>query len=219
MVVTMQEAITNAKANFPSPKRDIKMNEHGRKPTPVRILHFNKYLQQCAISISNTTTELGYLGLVVPNETYETLNYNNGFVIPQEPDAAPVLQLPAAPAQATRAAAAPVTTTTEVVLTHQAAMKVHQIKKQEWANYKAARTALRNLITSNIDKEYLTSFNHEITCFTLVPPLEVIESIQEQYGTVDETDLEANEMAKYFLTFISNGTMTIVQSNSVCQDT
>ena len=98
-------------------------------------------------------------------------------------------------------------------------MKVHQIKKQEWANYKAARTALRNLITSNIDKEYLTSFNHEITCFTLVPPLEVIESIQEQYGTVDETDLEANEMAKYFLTFISNGTMTIVQSNSVCQDT
>ena len=82
-------------------------------------------------------------------------------------------------AQATRAAAAPVTTTTELVLTHQAAMKVHEIKKQEWADYKAARTALRNLITSNIDEEYLASFNHEITGFTLVPPLELIKSIQE----------------------------------------
>ena len=174
MVVTMQQAITNAKANFPTPQRDIKMNEHGRKPTPVRILNFNKYLQQCAISISNTTTELGYLGLVVPNETYETLNQNNGFVIPPEPDAAPVLQLPAAPAQSTRAAAVPVSTTTEAVLTHQAEMKVDEIKKQEWANYKAARTALRNLITSNIDDEDLASFNHEITGFTLVPPLELL---------------------------------------------
>jgi hypothetical protein len=53
-------------------------------------------------------------------------------------------------------------------------MKVDEIKKQEWANYKAARTALRNLITSNIDDEDLASFNHEITGFTLVPPLELL---------------------------------------------
>ena len=184
-MVTLQATIESFKATFPAAKGDIRMNDPGHKPTPLRILKFTKYLRQCAISITNSKSDLGYLGIVVPPETYQPLNDNVPYSPPTDPGSAPTITEPTGSSSSV----------SRQLLQHQTALKLHETAKHDWTLFKAATTALRNLIIQHIDDEYIASLDHSITGFTLVSPLTLITYIRTNYGMVDETDLKNNDTA------------------------
>jgi hypothetical protein len=199
-MTNMQKQIDNVVANFPTPKGTIKMNEPGTEPTPLAIIKFTKYLQACAISIPNTNDDLGYLGMVVSADTYSSCSENNiPYTPPVDPGPAPIYTTPNAP-RVTRnnnnddaTAAENQTAVTNSLLEHQTLTKQHERNKEIWVAHKAAQTALRNLITDNIDEMYIASFNDDITGFTRARPKQLLDSIKERYATVTENDLDANE--------------------------
>jgi hypothetical protein len=198
-MTTMQKQIDNVVANFPTPKGNIKMNEPGAEPTPLAIIKFTKYLQACAISIPNTNDDLGYLGMIVTAATYQRYSENGvRYTPPVDPGPAPVYTAPAAP-RATRnndneaTAAERQSVVTNGLLEHQTLSKQHERNKETWTAHKAAQTALRNLITNNIDEMYIASFNDDVTGFTRARPKQLLDAIKERYATVTENDLDANE--------------------------
>jgi len=196
----MQKQIDSVVANFPKPKGNIKMNESSAEPNPLAIIKFTKYLQSCAISIPNSNDELGYLGEIVNDVVYQRCSTNNApYTPPNDPGRAPVYTAPT-PTQAastrsgTQSSSPPSSSIiTNSLLTHQTATKQHEEDKAEWVSHKVALTALRNLITDNIDDMYIASFDDDITGFTRVTPKALLDHIKTTYATVTEWDLECNE--------------------------
>ena len=187
----MQKQIDSVVANFPKPKGNIKMNESSAEPNPLAIIKFTKYLQSCAISIPNSNDELGYLGEIVNDVVYQRCSTNNApYTPPNDPGRAPVYTAPT-PTQAastrsgTQSASPPSSSIiTNSLLTHQTATKQHEEDKAEWVSHKVALTALRNLITDNIDDMYIASFDDDITGFTRVTPKALLDHIKTTYATV-----------------------------------
>ena len=200
----MQKQIDSVVANFPKPKGNIKMNEPSAEPNPLAIIKFTKHLQSCAISIPNSNDDLGYLGAIVSDDIYQKCNANGtSYTAPNDPGRAPVYSAPEpteATGPATRSGGTEEAATqpspsiiTNSLLMHQTAMKQHEGDKAEWTAYKAALTALRNLITDNIDDMYIASFSNDITGFTSVTPKALLKHINATYATVTEGDLDHNE--------------------------
>ena len=199
----MQKQIDSVVANSPKPKGNIKMNEPSAEPNPLAIIKFTKHLQSCAISIPNSNDDLGYLGAIVSDDIYQKCNANGtSYTAPNDPGRAPVYSAPEpteATGPATRSGTEEAATQpspsiiTNSLLMHQTAMKQHEGDKAEWTAYKAALTALRNLITDNIDDMYIASFSNDITGFTSVTPKALLKHINATYATVTEGDLDHNE--------------------------
>ena len=81
--------VANATASFPkAPATGIHINEPGTNP--LLILPFQRHLNTCATSIPGET-ELGMLGLVIDQATYESVNDNVAFQAPPVPGATPVI--------------------------------------------------------------------------------------------------------------------------------
>ena len=168
-MTSMQKQIDSVVANFPKPKGNIKMNEPSAEPNPLAIIKFTKHLQSCAISIPNSNDDLGYLGAIVSDDIYQKCNANGtSYTAPNDPGRAPVYSAPEStqnPRPSTRSGTEATTQPSPSIITnsllmHQTAMKQHEGEKAEWVSYKAALTALRNLITDNID---IASFNNDVT--------------------------------------------------------
>ena len=67
------------------------MNEVDTEPTPLRIIKFQNYLQQCAPNIPTNGEALGLLGTVLADADYKSVNNNQTWVAPMDPGTAPVL--------------------------------------------------------------------------------------------------------------------------------
>ena len=185
--------ITAVTDNFPDPKGDIKINEPGREPTPLRILAFLDHHIECAMEIPYQD-ELGLAGEVMPEEDYLKINNNAAFVKPVRPGAAPTLAgtTRARTAVRTRAGgAAPLdnSPTTDDILRHQIAITRHQSDKHEWQAYQVGKTALRNQILDNVDEEYIQDLKHSLTKFKMVDPLQLTNHLRERYGKVEPNEI------------------------------
>lgn len=171
--------VANATASFPkAPATGIHINEPGTNPSPLLILRFQRYLNACATSIPGET-ELGMLGLVIDQATYESVNDNVAFQAPPVPGATPVIADGAVSAA--------------LLLQHQQALKTHDDAKTKHKRYKAAQTALRNLIVANVDNQFISSLRHNITQFHQVPPIALMDHLKNTYGQVAQEDLDDNE--------------------------
>ena len=67
------------------------MNEVGIEPMRIRIIKFQKYLQQCDINIPTNRESLGLLGMVLANSDYKSVENNQTWVAPTNPGTEPVL--------------------------------------------------------------------------------------------------------------------------------
>ena len=73
---------------------------------------------------------------------------------------------------------------TNRLLQHQHDLRQHDKKKTKYEKYQAEVTALRNLITTNIEEYFVSAHKNSITRFRLVDPIALMDYIQTNYGTV-----------------------------------
>ena len=188
--------------HFPKPPNDIRINAIGQEPTPLRIIKFQKYIQQCAINIPIKGTTLGLLGAVINDTDYKTVNNNVSFTPPTTPG--PTQTMPPARSVATRSATAATegdattaatntTNETNRILQFQQATRDHEKTTNTWTYYQGATTALRNLIINNIDEDYIAEHNNTLTGFKLVTPTTLLNHIKDNYGAVEPKQLQENE--------------------------
>ena len=181
--------------NFPDPKGDIKINEPGCEPTPLRIIAFLDYHIECAMEIP-FQDELGLAGEVMSDEDYQKINNNASFVKPVRPGAAPTLAgttraRTAVQTRAVGAAPGDNTPTTDDILRHQIAITKHLSDKKEWQAYQVGKTALRNQIMDNVDEEYILDLKNPLTKFKMVDPLQLTNHLRARYGKVEPNEIVA----------------------------
>ena len=190
---------------FPKAPIDIKINDLAQEPTPLRIIKFQKYLQQCAINIPIKGNTLGLLGAVISDTDYKSVNNNVSWAPPTTPGPTPTMTpAPAAATttttatrstDATATAAAAAATETNGILQFQQATRDHEKLSNTWTHYQGALTALRNLIINNIDEEYIAEHNNTLTGFRLVSPATLLDHIKINHGDVEPRQLKENELA------------------------
>ena len=189
---------------FPKAPIDIKINDLAQEPTPLRIIKFQKYIQQCAINIPIKGNTLGLLGAVIEDTDYKTVNNNVSWAPPTTPGPSPTMQPAPAPTatatstrsateDATAAAAAAAANETNRILQFQQATRDHDKTINAWTHYQGALTALRNLIINNIDDDYIAEHNNTLTGFRLVTPATLLNHIKANYGDVEPLQLKENE--------------------------
>ena len=171
------------------------MNEFGTELTPLRIIKFQKYLQQYAINIPTNGEALGLLGMVLTNSDYKSVNNNQTWFAPTDPGKVPVLPTAFAEGASTRSALEKYNKHTDFLLQHQHNVFQHKKKKTKYKKYQAGLTALRNLITSNIKESFVLAHNNIITGFCLVDPIVLMDYIRTNYGTVLPKKLQDNEIS------------------------
>ena len=135
---------------FPTQPDNIRMNKFGTEPTPLLIIEFQKYLQQCAINIPTNGESLGLLGTVLSGADYESINNNQTWVAPMYPGTAQSMPKASAKGASPISASEISTEHTSRLLQHQHDVRQHEKKKTKYKKYQAGLMALRNLITSNI---------------------------------------------------------------------
>ena len=198
--MSAQEAGKSVENYFPKAPIDIKINDLAQEPTPLRLIKFQKYIQQCAINIPIKGTTLGLLGAVIEDTDYKTVNNNVSWAPPTAPGPSPTMQpAPASVAtrsateDATAAAAAAAANETNRILQFQQATRDHDKLINTWTHYQGALTALRNLIINNIDEDYIAEHNNMLTGFRLVTPATLLNHIKANYGDVEPLQLKENE--------------------------
>ena len=76
---------------FTTQPDDTSMNKVSTEPTPLHIIKFQKYLQQCDINIPTNGEALDLLVTVLSYADYESVNNNQTWVAPMDPGTAPVI--------------------------------------------------------------------------------------------------------------------------------
>ena len=193
---------------FPKAPIDIKINDLAQEPTPLRIIKFQKYIQQCAINIPIKGNTLGLLGAIINDTDYKSINNNVSWAPPTTPGTTPTMSPSTATAPATAtcsttdeaavtaaAAAAAAANETNRILQFQQATRDHEKVLNTWTYYQSALTALRNLIVNNIDEDYIAEHNNALTGFRLVTPATLLNHIKINYGEVEPRQLRENEIA------------------------
>ena len=204
--MSAQEAGKSVENYFPKAPIDIKINDLGQEPTPLRIIKFQKYIQQCAINIPIKGNTLGLLGAIINDTDYKSVNNNVSWTPPPTPGPTPTMPPPAtttATAASTRsatedaaaAAASAAATETNRILQFQQSTRDHDKRINTWTHYQGAITALRNLIINNIDEDYIAEHNNALTGFRLVTPATLLNHIKVNYGEVEPRQLKENEQA------------------------
>ena len=183
---------------FPNDPIDIKINDLAQEPTPLRIIKFPKYIQQCTINIPIKGNTLRLLGAVIDDTDYKTVNNNISWTPPTAPGPTPTMppSTTTAPATTTRsateesaAAASAAANETNRILQFQQATRDHEKIFNTWTHYQGALTALRNLIINNIDEDYIAEHNNALTGFRLVTPATLLNHIKDNYGEVEPMQL------------------------------
>ena len=83
---------------------------------------------------------------------------------------------------------------TNFLLQHQHNVRQRDKKKTKYEKYQAGITALRNLITSNIEESFVSEHNNSITEFHCVYHIVLVAYIRTNYGTVLLKQLQYNDI-------------------------
>ena len=150
------------------------------KPTYTTMMTFQKAINKQALSIiSATYPDLGWIGLVIPQQEFNRINANSDFVDPVNPGMAPT--------HATGATAAQISET----------VRQHELTHNEFTTFTHTRIQLRNMIITNVEDKYICALANDITSYNQVSPLQLLTHLWTTYGQITEADLSTNESRMY----------------------
>ena len=150
------------------------------KPTYTTMMTFQKAINKQALSIiSATYPDLGWIGLVIPQQEFNRINANSDFVDPVNPGMPPT--------HATGATAAQISET----------VRQHELTQNEFTTFTHTRIQLRNMIITNVEDKYICALANDITSYNQVSPLQLLTHLWTTYGQITEADLSTNESRMY----------------------
>ena len=114
---------------FSTQPDDIRMNKVGTELMPLRVIKFQKYLQQCAINIPTNGEALGLLGTVLADADYKSTTNNQTWVAPMDHSTAQVIPMDSVKGASTRAASEKSTEHMNRLLQHQPDVRQHEKEK------------------------------------------------------------------------------------------
>lgn len=159
--------------NFPTPELTPHANE---KPTHLTLKVLHRQLNSNAVSIYSARGggQYGHLSLVVPDTTFNALPNTVAFVAPEHPGPRPV--------HAAGASAAAITEGNRAYLAN----------LEEFRVYTAGDNALKKLLLQAMPSTYTEFLAHDTLGYAQVTTLELLNHLDETYGTVTPDDLAQN---------------------------
>jgi len=128
------------------------------------------------MAITSSEPLLGFLGLVLKNASFITLS-NNGAPYQPPPDPG------TSPTHAAGAAMATQITETSRLFT---------VQRDHYKTYCEFKVILISMITNNCPEKYLTPLKHPITKFRQCTPIQLLDHLWNEYGTITSHDLTVN---------------------------
>ena len=146
-----------------------------QEPTRLTLKSFQECIQDQAMAITSANEPtLGFLGLVLKDSSYVTINNGNSYAHPVDPGPSPV--------HATGATAAQITET----------VRLFTIAREQYKTYCEFQVILVSMITNNCPEKYLTVLKHPITKFRQCTPIQLLTHLWNEYGTITSHDLTMN---------------------------
>jgi len=149
-----------------------------QEPTGLSLKAFQECIQDQAMAITSSSEPLlGFLGLVLKNASFITLS-NNGASYQPPPDPGP------SPTHAAGATAAQITETS----------RLFTVQIDHYKTYCEFKVILISMITNNCPEKYfmLTPLKHPITKFCQCTPIQLLNHLWSEYGTITSHDLTIN---------------------------
>ena len=154
------------------------MKKVGAEPTPLLIIKFQNYFQQCDINIPTDGEALCLLGTVLVSDDHgivkTTTGHGSRLPIPSRQPVLPTASAEGAPTIYQHSEK--YTEYTNFITRRRQNLRRHEKKKMKYEKYRAGLTSLRNLIRTNIEEYFVSAHNNIITRFCLVDPIILMES-------------------------------------------
>ena len=176
-----------------------RLHEPNCTPTYSTMEKFQEAIDDCALTIPSWAPILGHLALVIARAEYEEANDGNPWTPPvnpgEAPTAPPTIATPDAnnPAEVAAHAAAALLSQAPDHFAIQESLRLFTQRQKAYDTYKNANKALHNLIINAGDDQYINDLKHIRTGYVNVTPIALLDHLWKKYGTIDDTDLTANE--------------------------
>lgn len=184
---------TTATADMP------KISTITSKPSYTSIKRFQDKINENAMTIPSSQTDLGHLALVLDPTDFDTANGGIAFIPPVSPGNAPTdpttgITSNSDAARTTRGATAADDAAINMLpFTAPEAIRQYNQRKQDHSTYVQATIALKNQIINAVDDKYISAQKDAITLYAKVTPLTLLTHLWTTYGTIDQADQTANE--------------------------
>jgi len=148
-----------------------------QEPTRLSLKAFQECIQDQAMAITSSFEPLlGFLGLFLKNASFITLS-NNGAPYQPPPDPGP------SPTHAANATAVQITENS----------RLFTVQRDHYKTYCEFKVILISMITNNCPEKYLlTPPKHPITKFLQCTPIQLLNHLWSEYGTITSHDLTIN---------------------------
>ena len=153
-----------------------KIATSSQEPTRQSLKAFQECIQDQAMAVTSATEPmLGFLGLVLKNASYITISTNGAsYTAPVDPGPSPV--------HAPGATGAQITETS----------RLFTIQRDHFKTSCEFQVILVSMITNNCPEKYLTTLKHPITKFRQCTPIQLLNHLWNEYGTITSHDLTMN---------------------------
>ena len=142
------------------PEAMPKITTSTQEPTRLTLKSFQECIQDQAMAITSATEPmLGFLGLVLKDASYISINNGNSYILPVDPGPGPV--------HANNATAAQITETS----------RLSTIEREQYKTYCEFQVILVSMITNCCPEKYLTDLKHPITKFCQCTPLQLLNHL------------------------------------------
>ena len=184
---------TTATADMP------KISTITSKPSYTTIKRFQDKINENAMTIPSSQTDLGHLALVLEPTDFNTANGGTTFVVPVSPGDAPTdptinIMSSTGATRATRGATAEDDALINMLpFTAPEAIRQYNQAKLDHSIYVQANIALKNQIINSVDDKYISAQKNAVTLYAKVTPLTLLTHLWTTYGTIDQADQTANE--------------------------
>jgi hypothetical protein len=146
-----------------------------QEPTRQSLKAFQECIQDQAMAITSSDPILGFLGLVIQDSSYITLSATQtSFTPPADPGTAPP------------------DTAGLTAFQISEGVRRYGIERDEFKTFCEFKIILVSMITNNCPDKYLTTLKDPITKFRRCTPLQLLQHLWNDYGTITSQDLTAN---------------------------
>jgi hypothetical protein len=143
-----------------------------QEPNQQSLKAFQECIQDQAMAITTANPILGFLSLVIKDSSYITISTNEAsFTAPIDPKMAPPDPTDLTAAQITKGNCQ------------------CNIARHEFKTFCEFKIILFSMITNNSPEKYLTTLKDPITKFWRCTPLQLLQHLWTEYGTITSQDL------------------------------
>jgi hypothetical protein len=150
-----------------------------QEPTRQSLKSYQECIQDQAMAITSTDPTLGFLSLVIPNDSYITLSKNQtSFAPPLDPGPTPP--------------------NPDGLMNFQITENVRQygVARKDHKTFCKFKIILVSMITNSCPNKYLTTtLKDPINKFRRCTPLQILQHLWQEYGTITSQDLTSNYTA------------------------